>query len=106
MANIGAIEILNSVDSLVSTSSHLPFTYPLSEETMRSSIPTRYCFSSASTPLVYSHGKHRSHRNTELRFAGESACATSGKSSACEGGAGFSLPTPARGRILLQLFRA
>ena len=29
----------------------------------------------------------------ELRYAGETACATTGKSFACTGGAGFSLPT-------------
>jgi hypothetical protein len=32
--------------------------------------------------------------------AGETACATNDKSFACIGGAGFSLPTPACGRIL------
>jgi hypothetical protein len=36
-------------------------------------------------------------------FAGETACATNGKSFACIGGACFSLPTPACGRIPSQL---
>src|ERR1019366_4535833 len=35
-------------------------------------------------------------------FAGETACATNGKSFACIGGACFSLPTPACGRIPSQ----
>jgi hypothetical protein len=35
-------------------------------------------------------------------LAGETACATTGKSFACIGGACFSLPTPACGRIFSQ----
>src|ERR1035441_3036733 len=38
-------------------------------------------------------------------FAGENACATNGRSFARIGGAGFSLPTPACGRISSQLLR-
>src|ERR1035438_7192243 len=42
----------------------------------------------------------------QMRFAGGTACATSGKSVARIGGAGFSLPTPACGRILPHLRRS
>ena len=38
-----------------------------------------------------------------MKFAGETACATNGKSFVCNGGACFSLPTPACGRIFSQL---
>jgi hypothetical protein len=38
-------------------------------------------------------------------LAGESACPTTGKSFACIGGTGFSLSTPACGRILSHLLR-
>jgi len=38
----------------------------------------------------------------DMQFAGENACVTTGKSPVCLGGAGFSLPTPARGRFSLQ----
>jgi hypothetical protein len=38
-----------------------------------------------------------------MRFAGETACATTGKSIARIGGACFSLPTPTGGRISSQL---
>ncbi len=34
-----------------------------------------------------------------MQFAGETACATNGKSFGCDGGAGFSLLTPECGRI-------
>src|ERR1035441_8502405 len=37
-----------------------------------------------------------------MRLAGETACPTTGKSSACIGGTGFSLSTPACGRIFSQ----
>jgi hypothetical protein len=48
--------------------------------------------------------KARSLRSCErMRHAGETACGTIGKSFACIGGACFSLPTPACGRILSQL---
>ena len=40
-----------------------------------------------------------------MRYAGETACATTGKSFACIGGACFSLPTPACGRIFSHLLR-
>src|ERR1035438_6976992 len=36
-----------------------------------------------------------------MRLAGESACPTTGRSFACIGGTGFSLSTPACGRIFL-----
>src|ERR1035437_8879043 len=39
------------------------------EETRRSSISIRYCLSSASTPLVYPIGKHRTPRNPEQNNA-------------------------------------
>src|ERR1017187_5827624 len=42
----------------------------------------------------------------KMQFAGETACATSGKSVARMGGAGFSLPTPACGRIFSHLRRS
>src|ERR1035441_4655494 len=42
-------------------------------------------------------------RHEIMRFAGGTACATNGKSLACIGGACFSLPTPACGRIFSQL---
>src|ERR1019366_376177 len=38
-----------------------------------------------------------------MRYAGETACATNGKSFACIGGTGFSLSTPACGRIFSHL---
>src|ERR1039457_2574584 len=38
-------------------------------------------------------------------YAGETACATNGKSFACIGGTGFSLSTPACGRIFSHLLR-
>src|ERR1035441_3499811 len=38
-----------------------------------------------------------------MRYAGETACATKGKSFACIGGTGFSLSTPACGRIFSHL---
>src|ERR1035441_8115915 len=38
-----------------------------------------------------------------MRYAGETACATKGKSFACIGGTGFSLSTPACGRISFHL---
>jgi hypothetical protein len=41
----------------------------------------------------------------ENRLAGESACPTAGKSLACESGTGFSLSTPACGRVFSQLLR-
>src|ERR1017187_4615241 len=48
--------------------------------------------------------ENRSLRSCKIkRFAGETACATTSKSFACKGGACFSLPTPACGRIFLQL---
>src|ERR1022692_3278968 len=40
-----------------------------------------------------------------MRLADESACPTTGKSFACIGGACFSLPTPACGRISSQHLR-
>ena len=40
-----------------------------------------------------------------MQSAGGTACATNGKSFARNGGAGFSLPTPACGRIFSQLLR-
>src|ERR1035441_5761641 len=42
----------------------------------------------------------------QMRFAGETACATTGKSCACIGGACFSLPPPACGRTFSHLRRA
>ena len=38
-----------------------------------------------------------------MGYAGETACATNGKSLACIGGTGFSLSTPACGRIFSYL---
>jgi hypothetical protein len=38
-------------------------------------------------------------------FAGETACAATGMVLACLGGAGFSLPTPACGRVLFGAAR-
>src|ERR1035438_4401822 len=38
-----------------------------------------------------------------MRYAGETACATNGKSFACIGGTGFSLSTPACGRTFSHL---
>jgi hypothetical protein len=38
-----------------------------------------------------------------MRLAGESACATTGNPFACIGGTGFSLSTPACGRIFSHL---
>src|ERR1019366_5400012 len=40
-----------------------------------------------------------------MRLAGESACPTTGKAFACIGGTGFSLSTPACGRISSQHLR-
>jgi hypothetical protein len=41
-ASAGDAYLWNSVSSFVSTSSHLSFTYPMREETIRSSISMRY----------------------------------------------------------------
>src|ERR1035441_10875350 len=50
-------------------------------------------------------GAARVRRCERMRYAGETACATNGKSFAWIGGACFSLPTPACGRIFSQLPR-
>jgi hypothetical protein len=41
-----------------------------------------------------------------MRYAGETACATNGKSFARTGGTGFSLSTPACGRIFSHVLRS
>src|ERR1019366_6751628 len=47
----------------------------------------------------------RAEKLRKMRYAGETACATNGESLACIGGTGFSLSTPACGRIVSHLLR-
>src|ERR1035438_6851110 len=70
-ASAGDAHLWNSVNSLVSTNSHLSFTYSLREETIRCSIAIRCCFSSASTPLFYSNDNHRRREFPELPSVGQ-----------------------------------